>query len=144
MSWNREAAVVLNNPSSGVCEGGDSQPLPKFCRCSGAVTQRCKTNLAQIRAGVVVGNDLGNTRLWRRGVIGKDIDIDINTKLIANHSHVLLSAEPSYARHRGTWIMSGPKAALKAIAAAIKSQNFDDAVHEARNLLTADPKNYQA
>ncbi|PVH87854.1 TPR-like protein [Cadophora sp. DSE1049] len=40
--------------------------------------------------------------------------------------------------------MSGPKAALKAIAAAVKAQKYDDAVQEAQKLLASDPKNYQA
>jgi superkiller protein 3 len=40
--------------------------------------------------------------------------------------------------------MSGPKAALKAIGAAIKSQNYDDAVQEAQKLLASGPKSYQA
>jgi hypothetical protein len=39
--------------------------------------------------------------------------------------------------------MSGPKAALKAIGAAIKSQKYDDAIQEAQKLLAADPKSYQ-
>ncbi|KAG4412970.1 hypothetical protein IFR04_013891 [Cadophora malorum] len=40
--------------------------------------------------------------------------------------------------------MSGPKAALKAIAAAVKAQKYDDAVQEAQKLLASDPRNYQA
>jgi superkiller protein 3 len=40
--------------------------------------------------------------------------------------------------------MSGPKAALKAIVAAIKAQKYDDAAQEAQKLLVSDPKNYQA
>jgi len=40
--------------------------------------------------------------------------------------------------------MSGPKAALKAIGAAIKAQKYDDAIQEAQKLLAADPKSYQA
>ncbi|KAH7382959.1 hypothetical protein BKA64DRAFT_173650 [Cadophora sp. MPI-SDFR-AT-0126] len=40
--------------------------------------------------------------------------------------------------------MSGSKAALKAIAAAVKAQKYDDAVQEAQKLLASDPKNYQA
>jgi superkiller protein 3 len=40
--------------------------------------------------------------------------------------------------------MSGPKAALKSIGAAIKSQKYDDAVQEAQKLLAAEPKSYQA
>jgi superkiller protein 3 len=40
--------------------------------------------------------------------------------------------------------MSGPKATLKAIGGAIKSQNYDDAIQEARKLLAADPKSHQA
>lgn len=62
------------------------------------------------------------------------------------------SAEPRYARQRDIgigicvwiWIMSGPKAALKAIGAAIKSQKYDDAVQEAQKLLATDPKSHQA
>jgi superkiller protein 3 len=38
--------------------------------------------------------------------------------------------------------MSGPKAVLKAIGAAIKAQKFDDVVQEAQKLLALDPKNY--
>ncbi|KAH7369699.1 hypothetical protein BKA65DRAFT_416744 [Rhexocercosporidium sp. MPI-PUGE-AT-0058] len=40
--------------------------------------------------------------------------------------------------------MSGPKAALKAIVAAVKAQKYDDAAQEAQKLLASDPKNYQA
>lgn len=40
--------------------------------------------------------------------------------------------------------MSGPKAALKSIGAAIKAQKYDDAAQEARRLLENDPKIYQA
>ncbi len=40
--------------------------------------------------------------------------------------------------------MSGLKAALKAIAAAVKAQKYDDAVLEAQKLLASDPNNYQA
>lgn len=40
--------------------------------------------------------------------------------------------------------MSGQKAALKAIAAAIKAQKYEDAVNEAQKLLANDPKSYQA
>ncbi|KUJ14811.1 TPR-like protein [Mollisia scopiformis] len=40
--------------------------------------------------------------------------------------------------------MSGPKAALKGIGAAIKAQKYDDAVQEAQKLLVSDPKSYQA
>ena len=40
--------------------------------------------------------------------------------------------------------MSGAKAALKAIGAAIKAQKFDDAAQEAQKLLSTDPKSYQA
>jgi len=40
--------------------------------------------------------------------------------------------------------MSGSKAALKAISAAIKAQKYDDAIQEAQKLLAADPKSYQA
>jgi superkiller protein 3 len=40
--------------------------------------------------------------------------------------------------------MSAPKAALKAINAAIKAQKYDDAVQEAQKLLSTDPKNFQA
>jgi superkiller protein 3 len=40
--------------------------------------------------------------------------------------------------------MSGPKAALKAIGAAIKAQKYDDAIQEAQKVLTSDPNNYQA
>lgn len=40
--------------------------------------------------------------------------------------------------------MSGPKAALKAIGAAVKAQKYDDAVQAAQKLLASDPKNYQA
>ncbi|PMD42619.1 TPR-like protein [Hyaloscypha variabilis F] len=40
--------------------------------------------------------------------------------------------------------MSGAKAALKAIAAAIKAQKYDDAIQEAQKLLLTDPKSYQA
>ena len=39
--------------------------------------------------------------------------------------------------------MSGPKAALKAIGAAIKAQKYDDVVQEAQKLLAQDPQNYQ-
>jgi superkiller protein 3 len=40
--------------------------------------------------------------------------------------------------------MSGPKAALKAIGTAIKSQKYEDAVQEAQKFLAADPKSHQA
>ncbi|ESZ96656.1 hypothetical protein SBOR_2966 [Sclerotinia borealis F-4128] len=40
--------------------------------------------------------------------------------------------------------MSGTKATLKAINAAVKSQNYDEAIQQARNLLNSDPKSYQA
>jgi superkiller protein 3 len=40
--------------------------------------------------------------------------------------------------------MSGPKAALKAISAAVKAQKFDDAAQEAQKLLASDAKNYTA
>jgi superkiller protein 3 len=40
--------------------------------------------------------------------------------------------------------MSGAKAALKVIAAAIKAQKYDEAIQEARKLLLTDPKSYQA
>ncbi|CZT49959.1 related to SKI3-antiviral protein [Rhynchosporium secalis] len=40
--------------------------------------------------------------------------------------------------------MLGPKAALKAISAAVKAQKYDDVVQEAQKLLAVDPKNYQA
>lgn len=40
--------------------------------------------------------------------------------------------------------MSGQKAALKAIANAIKAQKYDDAAQEAQKLLANDPKSYQA
>lgn len=40
--------------------------------------------------------------------------------------------------------MSGSKAALKAINAAVKAQKYDDAIQEAQKLLGSDPKNYQA
>jgi superkiller protein 3 len=39
--------------------------------------------------------------------------------------------------------MSSQKASLKAIAASIKAQKFDDAVQEAQKLLASDPKSYQ-
>lgn len=40
--------------------------------------------------------------------------------------------------------MSGTKAALKAVGAAIKAQKYDDAVQEAQKLLASDPKSYGA
>ncbi|CZR57610.1 related to SKI3-antiviral protein [Phialocephala subalpina] len=40
--------------------------------------------------------------------------------------------------------MSGPKAALKAIGAAVKAQKYDDAAQQAQKLLASDPKNYGA
>lgn len=40
--------------------------------------------------------------------------------------------------------MSGTKAALKAINAAVQSQKYDEAVQQARNLLNSDPNSYQA
>ena len=40
--------------------------------------------------------------------------------------------------------MSGQKAALKAIGAAIKAQKYDDAVQQAQKVLAADPNSYQA
>ncbi|QSZ31450.1 hypothetical protein DSL72_001015 [Monilinia vaccinii-corymbosi] len=40
--------------------------------------------------------------------------------------------------------MSGTKAALKAINAAVQSQNYDVAIQQARNLLNSDPNSYQA
>jgi superkiller protein 3 len=39
--------------------------------------------------------------------------------------------------------MSGTKAALKAINAAIQSQDYEEAAQQARALLKADPKSYQ-
>lgn len=39
--------------------------------------------------------------------------------------------------------MSGSKAALKAINDAIRSQDFDDAITKAQNLVEKDPKSYQ-
>lgn len=36
------------------------------------------------------------------------------------------------------------KAALKAIADAVKQQKFDDAIQQAQDLLQKDAKNYQA
>jgi hypothetical protein len=38
----------------------------------------------------------------------------------------------------------GAKESLKAIAASVKAQKYDDAIQEAQNLLASDPKNYQA
>lgn len=40
--------------------------------------------------------------------------------------------------------MSASKSALKAIGAAVKAKNYDDAVEQAKKLLASDPKNYQA
>lgn len=40
--------------------------------------------------------------------------------------------------------MSAAKAALKAIAGAVKAQKFEDAAQDAQKLLATDPKNYQA
>lgn len=40
--------------------------------------------------------------------------------------------------------MSGTKAAIKAIGAAIKAEKYDDAVQESKKLLAADPKSYGA
>jgi superkiller protein 3 len=40
--------------------------------------------------------------------------------------------------------MSTSKAALKAISAAVKAQNYDEAVQQSQKLLNADPKSYQA
>jgi superkiller protein 3 len=40
--------------------------------------------------------------------------------------------------------MSSSKTALKAIGAAIKAQNYDEAVQQSRNLLASDPKSYHA
>jgi superkiller protein 3 len=40
--------------------------------------------------------------------------------------------------------MSGPKAALRAIGAAIKSQKYDDAVQEAEKFLASESNSYQA
>ncbi|KAK8910153.1 hypothetical protein QC760_001120 [Botrytis cinerea] len=40
--------------------------------------------------------------------------------------------------------MSGTKAALKAINAAVQSQKYDEAVEQARKLLDSDPNSYQA
>ena len=56
----------------------------------------------------------------------------------------IVLGEPSYARHQVNGTMSGSKAALKAIGAAIKAQKYDDAIQEAHKLLAADPKSYQA
>lgn len=39
--------------------------------------------------------------------------------------------------------MSGSKAALKAINDAIRTQNFDDAITKAQDLVDKDPKSYQ-
>jgi len=56
-----------------------------------------------------------------------------------------LTAKIKYASLRDSLLnMSGPKAALKAIAAAVKAQKYDDAVQEAQKLLASDPRNYQA
>lgn len=40
--------------------------------------------------------------------------------------------------------MSGTKAALKAINAAVQSQKYNEAIQQARDLLKSDPKSYQA
>jgi superkiller protein 3 len=40
--------------------------------------------------------------------------------------------------------MSSSKAPLKAIGAAIQASKYDDAIEQAKKLLAADPKNYQA
>jgi hypothetical protein len=40
--------------------------------------------------------------------------------------------------------MSGTKAALKSIGAAIQSQKYDDAVTQSEQLLAREPANYQA
>lgn len=40
--------------------------------------------------------------------------------------------------------MSGARAALKAIGAAIKAEKYDDAVQESQKLLASDPKSYGA
>lgn len=40
--------------------------------------------------------------------------------------------------------MSSSKPALKAIGAAIQASKYDDAIEQARKLLSTDPKNYQA
>ncbi|CCD43322.1 hypothetical protein BofuT4_uP067300.1 [Botrytis cinerea T4] len=40
--------------------------------------------------------------------------------------------------------MSGTKAALKAINAAVQSQKYDEAVEQAQKLLDSDPNSYQA
>ncbi|RDW73762.1 TPR-like protein [Coleophoma crateriformis] len=40
--------------------------------------------------------------------------------------------------------MSGAKAALKALAAAIQAQKYDDAIQQAQKILQSDPQNYRA
>ena len=40
--------------------------------------------------------------------------------------------------------MSGSKAALKAILAAVKAQKYGEAIDEAQKILASDPSNYQA
>lgn len=40
--------------------------------------------------------------------------------------------------------MSGLKAALKDVAAAVKAQKYDVAVEEAQKILQSDPRSYQA
>jgi hypothetical protein len=52
---------------------------------------------------------------------------------------------PRYARY---WnidkAMSGSKAALKSIVAAVRAQKYDDVIQEARTLISRDPKSFQA
>lgn len=40
--------------------------------------------------------------------------------------------------------MSSSKAALKAIADAVKQQKYDDALEQAQDFIQREPKNYQA
>lgn len=46
--------------------------------------------------------------------------------------------------HLPAIIMSSSKAALKAIADAVKQQRFDDALEQAQNFIQKEPKNHQA
>ena len=86
----------------------------------------------------------GGFQEHKAGSTSGDHHRHITSSSSTTHVYCFSLIEHSYARHRGIGIMSGPKAALKAIGAAIKAQKYDDAIQEAQKLLAADPKSYQA
>lgn len=75
---------------------------------------------------------------------------DDDLRLFLTLTEVLTCFVPFYwilflhSLHTLTPSMSSSKAALKAIAEAVKQQKFDDAIQQAQDLLQKDTKNYQA